>query len=203
MVLQRRVTRWTDTRGVPRQDLRGLFETVWLDRFKSAGIPAAWLHPSGSFSPFGSGEWEAQGDLAGCFADGLYIAAQASQGFADDGNPDPNASERVKSTVDLMGSLASKIGCGGVVAEFRDDLKGVMHRDAIADGYKAIQGAWDAVAGEIPYDLVLADPELYARCREAVKPLWREQLKRVVATNVANGSEHGETVYARLYEEPE
>jgi hypothetical protein len=197
--VQPRVTRWCDTRGRPRQDLRGLFETAWLGKFKAAGVPDSWLHTSGSFAPFGSEAWEAEGDLEGCFADGLYIVGQCLQGLTDDGHPDPDASARLRATVDLMGRLGAKVACGFVVSEFRDSIKSFIpdQRRLVQDGSKAIQDAWDAVAGEMPYEEVLADPELYARCREAVKRLWREQFKRV------HGSEDGEAVYARLHEESE
>jgi hypothetical protein len=190
MTSNRRVTRWTDTRGVPRQDLRGLFEITWLARFEAAGIPKAWLHRSGAFAPFGSEAWESEGDLEGCFADALYVTGQCLQGLTDGDNSDPSASDRLRATVDLMGRLGSKVSCGPVVSEFRDSIRSLIpdQRRSVQDGYEGIQKAWDAVAGETPYEQVLANPELYARCRETVKPLWREQLKRVVATNVANCS---------------
>ena len=199
MTSNRCVTRWTDTRGVPRQDLRGLFEITWLARFEVSGIPKAWLHPSGAHAPFGSEAWESEGDLEGCFADALYVTGQCLQGLTDGDKSNPGASDRLRVTVDLMGRLASRIGRASVVAEFRDSIRDVIpdRRSVLAAGYKAIQDAWDTVAGETPYDLVLADSDLHARCRDTVKPLWREQLKRV------RGSGDFEAVYARLYEESE
>lgn len=185
--LDRPRTAWTDSNGRPLDEYAlSSFCQGALREARSAGVPADLLHPSG---------WNGnETSVQGIWSHYVYTMCDFITSMEQD-------LDRIEEEV--MKPLASI--CGNLNVDFRPAMASIFNgarllrdfRDGrvLRDAYDEIQTAWDAVAGETPYDLVFADPELYARCREAVKPLWREQLKRI------HGVEAGEAAYAEIYGE--
>jgi hypothetical protein len=108
--MPRRKTRWTDANGSVRSDLRENFERGYLQAARSAGVPVHWPAVEGAELPFGSPEWEARGDLAGCWSDAVYQLSCALRGVDHREKPLRRNLDRVEHVLVMLYRLAGLQG---------------------------------------------------------------------------------------------